>query len=166
MSDKRQWYPVVTNPRAEKKAHELLEKKGIESYLPLKKTLKYWSDRKKWVYEPLIKSYLFVNISEREITEVLMTRGVARFIYFSGRKASMPESQIRELKLLLASEAEFEVTEREFKKGQRVRVAAGPLKDITGELIDFQSQKKLVIRIGDTGQSILVQVSSNVLEIL
>ncbi len=54
------WYPVYTRSRAEKKAHEELNRKGILSYLPLKKTVKQWSDRKKIVEEPLIKSYLFI----------------------------------------------------------------------------------------------------------
>ena len=79
----RKWYPVYTHARAEKKAHEALLKKGIETYLPLNRQLKQWSDRKKWVEEPFIKSYLFVNISDQEQMEVLMTKGVARFIYFS-----------------------------------------------------------------------------------
>ena len=35
--------------------------KGIESYLPLKKVLKQWSDRKKWVEEPLFRSYIFIH---------------------------------------------------------------------------------------------------------
>src|ERR1700744_6665019 len=87
------WYPVYTNPRAEKKAYQALLNKGIETYLPLHRQLKQWSDRKKWVEEPLIKSYLFVKIAEQQQTEVLMTRGVSRFIYFSNKITSMPEKQ-------------------------------------------------------------------------
>lgn len=74
------WYPVYTRSRAEKKANEELNRKGIQTYLPLKKAVKQWSDRKKIVEEPLIKSYLFAYISAREYAEVLMTNGVARFI--------------------------------------------------------------------------------------
>src|ERR1700733_7715831 len=90
------WYPVYTHPRSEKKAYEALIKKGVEAYLPLHRQLKQWSDRKKWVEEPFIKSYLFVHINESEQTEVLMTKGVTRFIYFSGRIASMPDRQIED----------------------------------------------------------------------
>src|ERR1700761_942522 len=103
------WYPVYTHPRAEKKASLALLSKGIETYLPLRRQLKQWSDRKKWVEEPLIKSYLFVRIAEHDQTEVLMTRGIARFIYFGGKIASMPASQIDNLKLLMMSPLELEV---------------------------------------------------------
>lgn len=59
MREQYHWYPVYTNPRAEKKTYEQLVRKSIEVYLPLKKTLKQWSDRKKWVQEPFNLFYLF-----------------------------------------------------------------------------------------------------------
>lgn len=158
------WYPVYTNPKAEKRAYELLSRKGIEAYLPLQRTLKQWSDRKKWVEEPMIKSYLFVNVSPTQHAEVLMTQGIARFLYFSGKIASMPEQQIQSLKLLLATENDVEITERNFKKGENVIVTAGPLQGLKGELIDFQSSKRVLLRIDHTGQSLLIQVPKSFLE--
>jgi transcriptional antiterminator RfaH len=152
------WYPVYTHPRAEKSAYQLLLAKGITSYLPLRKELRQWSDRKKWVEEPLLKSYLFVWISAREYSEVLMTKGLCRFIYFSGKIASVPERHIENLRLLLASEAELEVTGRKYKKGENVEVIAGPLMGLRGELIEVYSQKRLLVRLGDTGQSLLVHI--------
>ena len=55
-TDQYKWYPVYTNPRAEKKAHQQLLQKGIESYLPLTRTLKQWSDIG---LLPLIYAHLF-----------------------------------------------------------------------------------------------------------
>lgn len=152
------WYPVYTNPRAEKRSHQLLHQQGIETYLPLQRRLKQWSDRKKWVEEPLIKSYLFVKINPRQQAEVLMTPGICRFLYFSGKIASMPERQIEDMKLLLAHEHELEVSDHEFKEGEYVLVKAGPLKGLKGELISFRSQKRLIVRLEHIGQSLLVQV--------
>ncbi|MXV52837.1 UpxY family transcription antiterminator [Pedobacter sp. HMF7647] len=162
--EEKKWYPVYTNPRAEKRAHELLSAKGIESYLPLRKTLKQWSDRKKWIDEPLIPSYLFVNINAKQHAEVLMTNGVCRFLYFSGKIASMPERQIEALKLLLASEEDIELTDREFEKGEEIIINAGPLKGLKGELISRSSRKKLLIRIDHVGQSVVVQLPAAFVE--
>ena len=164
MAESYKWYPVYTNPRAEKKANELLIAKGIETYLPLQKTLKQWSDRKKIVEEPYIKSYLFVRITPAQHTEVLMTRGICRFLYFSGKIASMPERQIADLKLLFASEADMELTERTFQAGEAVRVSAGPLLGLRGELVTVLSQKKLLVRIQHINRSVLVQVSAAFLD--
>ncbi len=159
----KQWFPVYTNPRAEKKGYEALTQKGIEAYLPLQKQLKQWSDRKKWVEEPLIKSYLFVHITEQQKTEVLMTKGIVRFIYFSGKTATMPERQITDLKLLLASSYELEITEQELQPGEPVKIKAGPLKGFSGEVVAYRSQKQLALRLGDLG-SVIIYIAASYLE--
>ena len=154
------WYPVYTQPRAEKKAYAALMSKGIEAYLPLHRRLKQWSDRKKWVEEPLLKSYLFVHIPEQAQAEVLMTKGISRFIYFSGKITPMPERQIEELKLLMASSLELEITEENLQAGERITIKAGPLKGISGEVIAYRSQKQLLLRLENLGCSIIVNMSA------
>lgn len=158
------WYPVYTNPRAEKTAYQLLIKKGVEAYLPLQRQLKKWSDRKKWVEEPFIKSYLFVHIKEHEQTEVLMTKGIARFLYFSGKIASMPDRQIEELKLLMASSFELEITEENLQPGEKIIIKAGPLKGMTGEIISYRSQKQLALRLESLGCTIIVHVAASIID--
>jgi transcription antitermination factor NusG len=64
------WYALYTKPRWEKKVHALLTDKKIESYCPLNKVRKKWSDRMKTVEEPLFKSYVFVRVNEEEQTKV------------------------------------------------------------------------------------------------
>ena len=155
-----QWYPVYTHPRAEKKAYAALINKGIEAYLPLQKRQKQWSDRKKWVEEPLIKSYIFVRIADNEQAGVLITKGIARFIYFSGRITPMPDRQIDELKLLMASALDLEVTEENLQPGEKIKIKAGPLKGLTGEMIAYRSQKQLLLRLESLGCSIIVNVAS------
>ena len=58
----KKWFVIYTRSRFEKKIYQELLKINIESYLPLQKKLKQWSDRKKWVEEPLFRSYIFVKI--------------------------------------------------------------------------------------------------------
>ena len=163
-TDSYKWYPVYTHPRAEKKAHAALLDKGIISYLPLQRQLRQWSDRKKWIEAPLLKSYLFVKITEREQTEVLMTRGVTRFIYFSNKITSMPEKQIEDLKLLMASPYDLEITEEELEPGERIIIKAGPLKGLQGEVIAYRSQKNLILRLNNLGCSIIVNVAASLIE--
>jgi transcriptional antiterminator RfaH len=163
-SGSNKWYPVYTYARAEKKAFQALTNKGLETYLPLHRQLKQWRDRKKWVEEPFIKSYLFVRIKEHEQAEVLMTKGIARFIYFSGKIASMPDRQIDELKLLMASPYELEITEDDLQPGEKIMIKAGPLKGLTGEIISYRSQKQLALRLENLGYSIIVQVAASFID--
>jgi len=153
------WYPVYTHSRAEKKANSELNRKGIQTYLPLKKAVKQWSDRKKIVEEPLIKSYLFAYISAREYAEVLMTSGVARFIYFANRVASIPDQQIHDLKLLLATDADLELIDYDIKPGENVLIKAGPFKGIRAELVSVQNRQRIILRLQDIGYSININTS-------
>lgn len=153
------WYPVCTRSRSEKKAYQELIKKNISAYLPLKKEIKQWSDRKKLVEEPLIKSYLFVHISAKEYAEVLMTTGIARFIYFSGKIAVMPDKQIEDLKLLLATETDLEIFEYEINPGEKVLIKAGPFKGMIAELVSLKNKKKIVLRLENLGCAIHINTS-------
>lgn len=163
-TDTGKWHPVYTHPRAEKKAYQALVQKGINAYLPLRKTLKQWSDRKKWVEEPFIKSYLFVHINQQEQAQVLMTKGIARFIYFSGKVATMPDRQINDLKLVLASPVDIEITEENLQTGERVRIKAGPLKDLEGEIVAYRTQKQLALRFENIGCSIIIHVAASLID--
>ncbi|MDQ1141894.1 UpxY family transcription antiterminator [Pedobacter agri] len=153
------WYPVYTRSRAEKKAYDELIRKGIISYLPLRKTLKQWSDRKKIVEEPLIKCYLFVYISSKEYAEVLMTNGIARFIYFSGKIAAMPDQQIDHLKLLLATEEELAIFDYDIKPGEKVLIKAGPFKDIVAEMVSVHNKQRIILRLDNIGYAIEINTS-------
>jgi transcription antitermination factor NusG len=163
-SSTKNWYPVYTQPRAEKKAFQALTDKGVEAYLPLHRQLKQWSDRKKWVEEPFIKSYIFVNIAQHEQADILMTKGISRFLYFMGKPASMPDRQITELKLLMASPYELEVTEQDLQPGEKIMIKGGPLKGMTGEIISQRSQKQLILRLESIGCSIIVHVAASYIE--
>jgi transcriptional antiterminator RfaH len=163
-TDMCKWYPVYTCPKAEKKAHQALLNKGIETYLPLRRQLKQWSDRKKWIDEPFIKSYLFVHITQQEQTEVLMTKGITRFIYFSGKVASMPDKQMEDLKLLMTSGVELEITEENLLPGEKIVLKAGPLKGMVGEIISYRSQKQLMLRLENLGCSVIVHVAASLID--
>ncbi len=158
------WYPIYTRSRFEKKTQLELEKKQITTYLPLKKVLKQWSDRKKIVEEPLLKSYLFVYISIKEYNEVLLTPGFSRFIYFSGKIASIPEKQIQDLRLLLANSTDLELIEYNISPGEKVLIKAGPFKGITAELVSLKNKKSLILRLEQLGCFINIHTSMAFIE--
>lgn len=153
------WYPIYTRSRAEKKTELELSRKNIICYLPLKKVVKQWSDRKKTVEEPLLKSYIFVYISAKEYTEVLMTYGITRFIYFSGQIAYIPNKQLEDLKLLLANAKDLEVIDHNISLGEKVLIKAGPFKGIIAELVSLKNKKRIVLRLQNLGYSITINTS-------
>jgi transcriptional antiterminator RfaH len=157
-SKEKIWYPVYTRARAEKKIHTWLERHGIECYLPLKKILRQWSDRKKWVQVPLFSSYVFVHIGMSEYYEVLNTPGVARFVWFEGKPVPVPEKHIRNIQLLLAGDVDLEAVDESFQPGDKVMIDYGVMKGISGELTDYRGKKRVLIRINEIGKNLIITV--------
>ena len=164
MENLQHWYAVYTKPRSEKKLAERLQEQGIESFLPIRKTLKQWSDRKKMVDKPLISSYVFVNIFQHNYFEVLNTPGAVRYIWFCGKPAVIPETQIKTLKLILSQEVDIDCVSTTLPRGTVVKVVSGPLKELTGELVNYAGKHKVVIRIDHVEKAILLTISPALLE--
>lgn len=154
----KRWYAVYTRPRAEKQVFRRLEEAGIETFLPLQKTIRKWSDRKKLVEKPLLSSYIFIKTKPSFFPAVYTAPGVVRIVTFEGKPVAIPQYQIDNLRLLVDSNADVEVTKEHFGKGDMVEVTAGSLKGLTGELIRIGSQKKMVIRLEKLEQNIIVTI--------
>jgi transcription antitermination factor NusG len=143
----KHWYAVYTHSRAEKKVDRELAKQGIEHYLPLIKTLKQWTDRKKKVEVPLIRSYIFVRIAEKEYMDVLHTAGVMTIVRFSGKPVAIPDWQIENLKILLGTALPVTVESHDFVEGEEVRITRGNLEGLRGAIQHIKGGHKLVISI-------------------
>ena len=155
----RQWYAVYTRSRFEKKVFSELQKKDIECYLPLQKRLKQWSDRKKWVEEPLFRSYVFVKIAESEYFEVLKIDGVIRYVTFERKAVPIRESQITILKQILSTGIDLEVVEEHLQPGQAVEVIAGSLKGLKGYLVKYKGKQKVIVDIETIRHSIVLDIN-------
>jgi len=159
------WYAVYTKSRTEKKVKEEFGFKNIECYLPIHKQLRQWSDRKKWVEKPLISGYIFVRIPYKDHLRVLQTDGVVSFVRFDGKPATIPDSQIENLKKILReSEIRLEVTREDLTIGEKVRIAAGPLLGMEAELVRFKGKKKVAVRLPEVATSILIEIPLEELE--
>jgi transcription antitermination factor NusG len=152
------WYAIYTNPRAEKQVRDRLLEAGVEVFLPLQKTFRIWSDRKKLVERPLLSSYVFVKVIPLEYPRVYQTSGVVRFITFEGQPASIPENQIDNLRLLINSDTEIEISSEKFEQGDNVEVIRGSLVGLTGELVTIGSHSRVIIRIDRLDQNLVVNI--------
>lgn len=152
------WYAVYTRPRAEKLVHNRLVEAGVETYLPLQKTFRKWSDRKKLVEKPLLSSYIFVKTNSKNFPVVFKTNGVVKFVSFEGQPVSIPQKQIDILRLLIDSNAEIEISSERFEKGDSVEVVSGALLGLTGELIKIGTHNRFVVRIDRLDQNLILKI--------
>ena len=162
-----QWYAIYTRANGEKKLLSSLVEKNIECYLPLKKTLKSWSDRKKWVEEPLFRCYIFVKVCYREFFTALNTPGVVCYVSFGGKAQPIPEAQILNIKSFLnQSDHEVTLTYERIQKGVSVEVLHGTLKGVKGEVINICGQTRLVMRIDSMNCSLYANISKEEVKVL
>lgn len=132
------WLAVYTRPRWEKKVNMLLKEKGIESYCPLNKVRRKWSDRVKVVEEPLFKSYVFVKINDQDRNAVRMTNGAINFVYWNGKPAIIKEKEISAIKRFLDEYENVEAVVTDIKVNQRVKITNGTLMDQEGKILDIR----------------------------
>lgn len=153
------WHAVYVKSRAEKKAQDELQLLKIETFLPLQRKLRQWSDRKKWVEMPLISGYLFVKTSRKEYDLILQSNYVVSYVRFEGKAAIIPDNQIEYLKLMLKQDSsEIEITREKLKPGQLIEVVAGPFIGLKGKLQKIKGKHKVAIELAQLGYSALVEI--------
>jgi transcription antitermination factor NusG len=165
LSHQPQWYAIRTRSRHEKMVSDQLEQKGIETFLPLVKRVQKWSDRIKEVEWPLFAGYNFVRVvlSSPERLRVLRAHGVVGFVGINGSGTAIPESQIQDIRTLLASKVPFE--EHPFLKvGQRVRIRGGSLDGVEGVLAAQNGDQSLVISLEPIQRSLSIRVQGYIVE--
>jgi transcription antitermination factor NusG len=151
------WLAIYTRPRWEKKVNQLLTEKGVESYCPLNKVRRKWSDRVKVVEEPLFKSYVFVKVSDENKTNVRMTNGVINFVYWQGKPAVIREKEINVIKRFLNEYENVEVRPMDVKVNQRVIITTGPLMDFEGRVLDIR-HKMVKVAIDSLGYILVAYI--------
>ncbi len=161
----RKWLAVYTKPRWEKKVNTKLLNKGVESWCPVQKLQRQWSDRKKIIEDPLFKSYVFVHIEDTERTKVLMTEGVIQFIYYLKKPAVIRDEEIQLIRsYLLEKDVQISVQNlKQFEEKDLVVISKGVFMDSEGVVIK-SGKRKVYVRLESLDQLMVVEFPTTHLE--
>jgi transcription antitermination factor NusG len=116
------WHIVHTRPRWEKKVHSSLIIKGIQSFCPINKVHRQWSDRIKLVEEPLFAGQLFVKICDEERMQVRMTAGVQNFQNADGKPSILREKDINSIRKFSESYYNIKLFKRSMNHGNGINI--------------------------------------------
>lgn len=122
------WYALYTKPRRERQVHALLQERGIETYLPTVQRKVRRRDRPdRVVYFPC---YLFALLDFKVTphSSIAWMPGVRRIVAFGDQPAVVAD-EIIDLVRERLSDVE-EVGYGKLRKGDRVRIQSGPLRDL------------------------------------
>jgi transcription antitermination factor NusG len=159
--EEKKWFAVYTKPRWEKKVDGLLLKNSIESWCPVQKVTKQWSDRKKVIEEPLFRSYVFVHIYEKDMLSVKKIDGVLNFVYYLNKPAVIRNEEIEIIKRYLGEKDVMLSLQslNGFKEEDRVKVTHGVFMDKIGSVVKA-SKKKVYVKLKSLEQILIVEFSS------
>jgi transcriptional antiterminator NusG len=153
------WFAVQTRPRHEKKVNSGLSERGINSFLPLYRERRRWSDRHQWVELPLFSQYLFVRVSTsaESRVRVLQTPGVVQFVGAPGHGTPIPDDQIENLQSIAGQK--IPMAPHEFiRVGERVRICGGALHGIEGVLLAIRNERNFVVSVDLIEKSVAIRI--------
>ncbi len=119
--------------------------RGLEYYCPLKKIKSQWKDRKKIIYEPIFKGYVFVKNSDQDLWEILNISGALNYVYLEKKPAIVREEEIETIKKFLNEFEEVELMNSyDVKVNQQVQVMRGILMNYKGIVLEVLDNKARV----------------------
>jgi len=152
------WFVLYTRSRHEKFVEKHLTEKGTEAFTPTVLLRKKWSDRVKFIEEPLFKSYCFAKFPLKDKTKIVSEPGVVHIIHFRNQYVPVEDGIIDSLKILVENKVQID-PHPYLKIGKRVRIKRGPLKGVEGYILEKRNKNtSLVISIEALNSSITCNV--------
>ncbi len=156
------WYALFTKPQREYQVSEILAEKDIETYLPLIRVRR----RGRTVERPFFPRYLFahVNLKEVGLSQIRWTPGLTDIVHFAETPVRVPPEIIEHLKERL-DEINSDDVVTSFKKGDKVRIVSGPLRDFEAVFdAHLSSADRVRVLVDMLGKLTRVEISVDVLE--
>lgn len=148
------WYVLQTKPLQEDRAESNLIAWGVETLLPRIWAARSRARRIQPVPQPLFPSYLFASFDAASMLgKIRYTRGVTRILGTEHGPSAVDPGVIALIRGRIADDGYVSLVSA-LQPGDRVRIAAGPLKDFVGvfESMAKPSQRVRLLLAAVTGQ--------------
>ena len=152
------WLVIYTKPRQEKKLAERIQQVGYTVYCPTQRMKKRWSDRWKWIEQPLFTSHIFIQIEPERRDAVYFVPGFVRFLFWLKRPAEVRPKEIETLKRWLIDFDHEAISIQPLATGSHVTVKSGPLQGREATVLE-QRGTKLELYLEDLQVKVSVDLS-------
>jgi transcription antitermination factor NusG len=152
------WFAIYVQSKHEKVVASQLATKGFDTCLPLAKTIRKWSDRRKEIEEPIFKGYVFCQFNSELRTPILQTAGVIQILGAGKQVYPLEPTEITALKALERAKAPVEPWPF-ITKGQWVCIESGPLEGLTGVVVECKAGLRVVVSVALLQRSVAVEVN-------
>ena len=151
------WYALYVRSRHEKSVTAQLDAKFCEVFLPLYEARRRWADRWKTVSLPLFPGYVFCHFDIAARTRILETSGVIDLVRLGAEPEPIETSQIEAIRVVTRSRLIAEPYPS-LVQGQQVEMRGGPLKGLTGTLLEIRNTVRLALSVELLHRSVTVEI--------
>ena len=157
LSEESRWHALYVRSRHEKSVHAQLDGKSEDVFLPLYSTKRKWADRWKTVTLPLFPGYVFCRFDANTRSSVLATSGVIDLVRIGTQPAAIHEHEIEAIQRVVSSSLQAEPC-ADLITGAPVMLSEGPLKGMSGTLMEVRKSLRLVVSVELLRRSVLVEI--------
>lgn len=155
------WYAIRVQSKFESLASDTLTGKGYEAFLPLSKSVRQWSDRKKTLQLPLFPGYLFCRFNPADrLLPILTTPGVMRIVGAGRIPIPVEDEEIAGLQLMLRSGIDPQPWPY-LSSGSRVLIERGPLAGLEGIVIENLNRWRVVVSVELLQRSVAAEIEQS-----
>ncbi len=161
------WYAAYTQPHAEAKALDHLQRQGYSIYLPRYRRWVRHARKRALVSRPLFPRYLFVGLDRltQRWRPIRSTAGVLGLVR-SGEEPVPVAPEIIDALRHREGEGAFDVLSpaQQLRTGDTVRVTQGPFEDLVGRLLGSADHERVYILLDLLGRAVRAEVAATAVE--
>ncbi len=162
----RNWYLVYCKPRGDEIAKLNLERQGYETYLPLIRQRRRRAGKSAIRVESMFPRYLFIHLDTEtdNWAPIRSTLGVTSLVRFGPDPTVVPEELVQLLRESEDGQGIHELPIGDFKKGDAVRIAEGPMMGYEGVFLAKTARDRVVVLLDIVGRQARAKVDISQLE--
>src|SRR5579872_3476392 len=153
------WFALSVKSRFEKSVANFLANRGYESFLPLYKARRQWSDRIKETEVPLFPGYLFCRFDIHNRLPILMIPGVQHVVGGAQLPTPIDDNEMNALRTVIHAGLSRQPWPF-LQIGDRVKIERGSLAGVEGILLQMKGRHRLVLSVSLLQRSVAVDIDS------
>ncbi|MBP5719569.1 MAG: UpxY family transcription antiterminator [Bacteroidales bacterium] len=150
--DDLHWYVGCVRSCQEKNVAQTLSSMSVEHYLPVRREVHRWSDRRKIVECLVIPRFIFIRCrnSERALIMDAEPR-IFKFLASAGAVSVVRDAEMETFRRMVEGGGAVRLSEQVPSAGDRVRVTSGPLTGLECDLVSVGGGRCLAVSLGPLG---------------
>ena len=158
----KNWYLVYSKPHKELLARDNLLQQGYEVYLPMARIRRRRMGKGETRIEPLFPRYLFIRLNTHtdNWSPIRSTPGVSNLVKFGMYPSTVPDALIELLYDRCDEEGVEDISVREFKSGESVRVMEGPMMGLEGVFMAKTGSDRVMVLLDIVGKHTRVNMET------